>query len=44
MRATSRKGVSNCFATSLIQICNTASDKAGDMPSIVTAIIAAGRN
>ena len=29
---------------SLIQICNTTWDKAGDMPSVVTAIIAAGRN
>ena len=29
---------------SQIQICNTTWDKAGDMPSMVTAIIAAGRN
>ena len=45
MRAMSRKGVSNCFADiSLIQICNTTWDKVGDTPSMVTAIIAAGRN
>ena len=29
---------------SLIQICNTTWEKAGDMPSVVTAIIEAGRN
>ena len=29
---------------SQIQICNTTGDKAGDMPLMVTAIIAAGRN
>ena len=41
----SRRGFSNSFAIiTSIQICNTTWDKAGDMPSVVTAIIAAGRN
>ena len=41
----SRKGVSKLFCRiSLIQICNTTWDKAGDMPSVVIAIIAVGRN
>ena len=38
------KGLATVLPYLLIQICNTTWYKAGDMPSIVTAIIAAGRN
>ena len=41
----SHTGVSKLFChIFFIQICNTTRDKAGDMPSVVTAIIAAEKN